>query len=144
MVSPEPHGQQVFSTFLREAATLYSDLGPWEVELGLLDAVRDFVCLEDVVTAIERAIDRDVAGETINVCTGHGRAVGALVQDVVRQLAPGAIKSNPGRPAGVPWSVGDPSRCGVLLGFAPSADLGDVTSRAAAWVKAQAKAGAHA
>jgi nucleoside-diphosphate-sugar epimerase len=145
VVSPEPRGQQVFATFLRKAAAAYSDRTPWEVELAPLDAVRDFVALDDVLTAIERAIDRDVVGETINVCTGHGRTVRELVLDVARDLPQGEIKTKQGGAApGLPWSVGDPARCCARLGFAPSPDLSALTVRAADWVKAQAKAGAHA
>ena len=144
VVSPEPHGQQVFPSFLRKAVDAYADGAPWAVELGPLDAVRDFVALDDVVTTIERVIDRDVAGETINVCTGQGRTVGELVHDVARELGAAAIKAKAAGPSGVPWSVGDPDRCGALLGFTPSADLSALTARAAAWVRAQAKAGAHA
>lgn len=145
VISPVPHGRQVFSTFLRKAAAAYADQGPWEVELGPLDAVRDFVSLDDVMTAIERAVERDVSGETINVCTGRGRSVSDLVRDVGKDLSPGAIKVKASGPStGVPWSVGDPARCGALLGFTPSSDLTALTARAADWVKAQSRTGANA
>ena len=144
VVSPAPHGPQVFSTFLRKAAIACADRTPWQVELGPLDAVRDFVALDDVVTAIERVIDRDAVAGVINVCTGHGRTVSSLVHDVAKLLPAGRIEAKPAGPAGVPWSVGDPARCGALLGFTPSADLSALVAQAAAWVKAQVKAGAHA
>jgi NDP-hexose 4-ketoreductase len=144
VISPEPHGQQVFSSFLRKAAAAYSERAPWEVELGPLDAVRDFVRLVDVVTAIERAVDRDVVGDTINVCTGDGRTVRDLVQGVALELGPGEIKVKGAGPSGVPWSVGDPARCAALLGFTPSSDLTALIAQAADWVRAQAQAGAHA
>jgi nucleoside-diphosphate-sugar epimerase len=145
VVSPTPHGAQVFSTFLRKAAEAYSDRCGWQIELGPLDAVRDFVALDDVATAIERTIDRGVGATTINICTGQGRTVSDLVTAVASELAPCAIRARTDLATpSLTWSIGDPSRCQALLGFTPSSDLTAVTMRAAAWVKAQAEAGAHA
>ena len=144
VVAPEPHGRQVFDTFLRKAAAVTAEPPPWRVRMGPLGAVRDFVAVDDVLGVIERVIEREVWGETINVCTGVGRTVRELLEATATHL-PGelAIEEDDG-PAGLDWSVGDPSRCEALLGFRPSSDLGPVLRGAADWIVAAAKGGVDA
>jgi GDP-4-dehydro-6-deoxy-D-mannose reductase len=144
VVAPEPHGRQVFDTFLRKAAAVTAEPPPWRVRMGPLGAVRDFVAVGDVLRAIERVIERDVWDETINVCTGVGRTVRELLQATAAHL-PGevAIEEEDG-PAGLDWSVGDPSRCEALLGLRPSSDLEPIVRGAADWIVATAKDGADA
>jgi nucleoside-diphosphate-sugar epimerase len=144
VVAPAPHGQQAYDTFLRKAAAAVAGPPPWEVRMGPLGAVRDFVAVDDVLAAIERVIDREVWGETINVCTGVGRTVRELLEATAARL-PGAlaIEEDDG-PAGLDWSVGDPARCEALLGLRPSSDLEPVTRGGADWIVAAAKDGADA
>jgi nucleoside-diphosphate-sugar epimerase len=138
VISPEPHGQQAYPSFLRKLAAAMPGPSPWRVEMGDLSAVRDFVALDDVLLAVERVIDRDAWGEPINVCTGVGRSVRDLHEDVTRAIvdaAPGVIEiSESGAPPALEWSVGDPAKCHARLGFTPSNDLSALTAAAADWV----------
>jgi len=144
VVAPEPHGQQAFDTFLRKAAAAVAAPPPWRVRMGPLSGVRDFVAVEDVLEAVERVIDRDVWSETINVCTGVGRTVRQLLEATAAYLpGPLTIEEDDG-PAGLDWSVGDPSRCEALLGLRPSADLEAIVRGGADWIVATAKGGADA
>jgi nucleoside-diphosphate-sugar epimerase len=140
VVGPEPHGEQAFASFMRKLVAAMSEPPPWRVQMGRLTAIRDFVAIWDVLEAIERVIKRDVWGRQINVCTGMGRPVSALLEDLgglIAHQAPGVIATaHDGPPPWLDWSVGDPSLCQALLGFAPSSDLAPVVERAARWVRA--------
>jgi nucleoside-diphosphate-sugar epimerase len=140
VVAPEPHGEQVLATFLRRAATAAASPAPWRVGMGPLTALRDFVDLEDVLTAVERVIERGVWGEAINVCSGVGRTARSLLDAVAAQTG-GAVMIEEATATAAPqvaWSVGDPARCERLLGFRPTIDLAPVTRRAAHWLMAAA------
>jgi GDP-4-dehydro-6-deoxy-D-mannose reductase len=142
VVAPEPQGEQVFAAFLRRAAAAASaGPPPWRIQMGPLTALRDFVDIEDVLTAVERVIERGVWGEAINICGGVGRTARALLGAAAAQTG-GALVIEEEPPASAPelaWSVGDPAKCEALLGFRPSSDLAPVTRRAAAWLVAAAK-----
>jgi nucleoside-diphosphate-sugar epimerase len=146
LVASEPGGGQVFSGFLRRAAEALAGPPPRRVRTGPLDAVRDFVAVDDVGRAVEAVIDLGVWGEVINVASGRGRTVRALIEAAAAEIGGGlALEAPaPAEDGGLPWSVGDPGKCERLLGFAPSADLAPVLRQAAAWVRAAAKAGADA
>ena len=145
VIAPEPTGGQVFSSFLRQAAAAMAAAPPRRVALGPVGAVRDFVDVADVLTAVERVIDRGVWGEPINVCSGVGRTVRALLEATAAQIDGDiSIDEAASPPPALDWSVGDPARCQALLGFTPSSDLAALTGRAADWVRNAAKAGAHA
>jgi len=142
VVAPEPQGEQVFAAFLRRAAAAAAaGPPPWRVKMGPLTVLRDFVDVEDVLTAIERVIERGVWGEAINVCGGVGRTARALLGAAAAQTG-GAVLVEEEPPTAAPelaWSVGDPSKCEALLGFRPSIDLAPVTRRAADWLVAAAR-----
>jgi nucleoside-diphosphate-sugar epimerase len=139
VVSPEPHGQQAYPDFLRKLAATMSGPSPWRVEMGDLSAIRDFVSLDDVVQAVERVIERDAWGEAINVCTGVGRPVRHLLEDVSQTITAataGAIEIlESGPPPGLDWSIGDPAKGQAQLGFTPTSDLSALTAASAAWVR---------
>ena len=152
VVVPEPQGEQVFAVFLRKAAAAAA-VGPppWRVQMGPLTALRDFVDIEDVLTAVERVIERGVWGEAINVCAGVGRTARALLGAAAAQTGGAVLIDEAPETRGpeLAWSVGDPAKCEALLGFRPTSDLAPVTRRAAAWLvdaasKARSGAGADA
>jgi len=142
VVAPEPQGEQVFAVFLRKAAAAAAaGPPPWRVRMGPLTALRDFIDIDDVMTAVERVIERGVWGEAINVCAGVGRTARALLGAAAAQTG-GAVVIEEAPETAAPelaWSVGDPGKCGALLGFQPSGDLAPVTRRAAAWLVAAAR-----
>jgi nucleoside-diphosphate-sugar epimerase len=139
VISPQPQGQQAYPSFLRKLAAAMSAPSPWRVEMGDLSAVRDFVALDDVLQAVDRAVGGAAWGEAINVCTGVGRPVRALLEDVglaIADTAPGVVViSERGPPPELDWSIGDPAKCQARLGFTPSSDLTALTTAAADWVR---------
>ena len=148
VVAPEPAGGQVFASFLRRAAAaIGSGPPPCRVRMGPLGAVRDFIAVDDVVRAVEAVLDRGAWGEAINICSGVGRPVRALIAATVDELdAKFVVEEDPADNGGVPWSVGDPALCEARLGFRPSADLTAITRAAGAWIsgEAQSHARSHA
>jgi GDP-4-dehydro-6-deoxy-D-mannose reductase len=142
VVAPEPQGEQVFAAFLRRAAAAAAaGPPPWRVQMGPLTALRDFVDIEDVLTAVERVIERGAWGEAINICSGVGRPARALLGAAAAQTG-GAVLIEEELPTSAPelaWSVGDPAKCEALLGFRPTIDLAPVTRRAAQWLVAAAR-----
>jgi GDP-4-dehydro-6-deoxy-D-mannose reductase len=136
VVAPSPNGATVFAQFLAQAAAGRS------VRLGPLGAVRDFVAIDDVARAAEAAIDRGVAGEAVNVCTGLGRSARDLIAPVAAALGVEVAETTEDGEPGC--SVGDPARCETRLGLRPSSDLDAVVGAAVAWVRGARDARSHA
>ncbi len=57
--------------------------GPRRVEVGDLDPVRDFSDVRDVVAAYIAACEHGVAGAAYNVCSGVGRSIGSVLDDLI-------------------------------------------------------------
>jgi nucleoside-diphosphate-sugar epimerase len=142
VITSQPQGEQVFAAFLRRAAAA-AETGPppWRIRMGPLIALRDFVDLDDVLVAAERVIERDAWGEAINVCSGVGRTARSLLGAAAAQTGGALVveEDAPTQLPEMPWSVGDPSRCEMLLGLRPSTDMAPVTRRAADWLMAMAR-----
>lgn len=93
--------------------------------------VRDFVFVEDVVSAFIAAMEKQKSGATIcNVCTGEGTTVLKLAQ-LVSQLAgqPARIHYAPPRAGEVRVSIGHPRRLAECYGIVPAVCLRDGLAR---------------
>ena len=100
--------------------------GATVLQAGNLSARRDFTDVRDVVAAYRLLIERGVAGDVYNVCSGHS----VLLLDVVKRLlalsggdldvevAPDRV-----RPVDVPEMRGDPRRLHQATGWQPTIDL---------------------
>ena len=107
-----------------------------EVQLGPLDAVRDFVDARDVADAVLAAVTvAALPHPVLNIGSGRGMPVRALVKELlaasgyagaVHQDAPGSARS-----ADVPWQQADISRAAGDPGWRPRRDL--ATSVADLW-----------
>ena len=106
------------------------------VELGPLDATRDFVDARDVADAVVAAcFAAEAYGQVINVGSGHGSTARELVSTLaaiagyrgpISEAAPGSPRSE-----AVPWQVADIRRAATLLDWAPRRTLADAV--AALW-----------
>jgi nucleoside-diphosphate-sugar epimerase len=144
VIAPAPHGAQAYASFLRKAAVAVGAPPPHRVRMGALTAVRDFIGVEDVLTAVERAVERGPWGGAINVCSGVGRTVRDLIDETAARIDRSLTIEEAEGAAGLEWSVGDPALCRAELGFAPSGNLAALTAQAAAWVLRAARADADA
>jgi GDP-4-dehydro-6-deoxy-D-mannose reductase len=97
--------------------------------VGNLDAIRDFLDVEDVVTAYVRLLDRSVPAGLYNVASGVGRSVreilGLLLE--IAGLAPSKIEIavEPARWRATDHAVGDASRLRAATGWVPRVELRD-------------------
>jgi GDP-4-dehydro-6-deoxy-D-mannose reductase len=109
------------------------------IKMGPRDDIRDFFAVDDLVTVVTKVIERNVAGEIINVCTGRGRTLDELIARMTGLAATNVIfeDDNARRNLEATVSIGDCSKSFRLLGFAPSTDL-DATLRAM-WQEAVAR-----
>lgn len=102
------------------------------VEAGDLDAVRDYCDVEDVAEGFFRLVTADSVDEIVNVCSGRGLSIRALLEEILRQVGgPAEVHERRGaaRPDGVPVSVGDPTRLVATTGWRPTLDLGRSVER---------------
>ncbi len=118
------------------ASALLGGQAPMIFEDGLQQ--RDFVHVDDVVTACVLAIERDdVSGVALNVGSGEASRLIDLV-DALRAVIPGAQAVEPQilgrfREGDVRSCFGDVSRARSLLGYAPRIALREGVRTLAAW-----------
>ncbi|MDQ2799998.1 MAG: GDP-mannose 4,6-dehydratase [Armatimonadota bacterium] len=106
--------------FARQIARVERGLQPPQIEVGNLDARRDFLDVRDVVRAYRLLLEHGILGETYNVCSGKSWAMRDILSSLL-DLSPTSIEivSNPGRmrPSDLPVSVGDSAKLEALTGW---------------------------
>jgi GDP-4-dehydro-6-deoxy-D-mannose reductase len=116
------------SSFARQIAEIEAGLRPPVLQVGNLEAVRDFTDVRDVVKAYWALLEKGAPGQVYNVCSGRGRRIRELLDtllslcrvDVEIAVDPARL-----RPSDLPVLVGDPSRLKAATGWEPSIDLKD-------------------
>jgi GDP-4-dehydro-6-deoxy-D-mannose reductase len=108
------------SSFARQIAAAELGLAPGLVEVGNLDAVRDFTDVRDVTRAYLLAASHGEPGAAYNVCSGRG----VTIAEILRRLCelsrvPIEVVTDPKRlrPADVPSLIGDPTALETLTGW---------------------------
>lgn len=110
------------------AAILRGDREPL-VEVGNLDAIRDFLDVRDVARAYRLACDpeRDLSsGEAVNLASGQGRSVRSILDILLHRAGREIdVRTDPARlrPAEVPVAVGRAERAADLFGWRPEIDF---------------------
>jgi len=110
----------VASSFARQIAEIEAGLRPPLLEVGNLDAVRDFSDVRDVVRAYWLAARRGRPGAAYNVCSGRPVAIRELLDRLLSlSTAPAEVRLDPGRlrQADVPALYGDPRRFREATGW---------------------------
>lgn len=101
------------------------------VTIGNTDVVRDFLHVEDVVSAYISLVSRGTPGEVYNVCSGEGIAVADLAAEVLAAVgvsAPPRVDSALQRAVDVPALVGDPAKLRRDTGWIPRRTRTDIIS----------------
>jgi UDP-glucose 4-epimerase len=81
---------------------------------------RDFVHVEDVVTAFVRAMDSDATGETLNVGTGKATSINAVYAAVSRGMGSEVRAEHTAAvPGEVRYSIADIEKARRLIGYQP-------------------------
>jgi GDP-4-dehydro-6-deoxy-D-mannose reductase len=114
------------SSFARQIAEIECGLRPAVIEVGNLDAVRDFTDVRDVVRAYLLLVEKGEAGQAYNVCSGRGRKI----HEILDLLLAGStarvevrVDEERLRHSDVPAQVGDPARVRAATGWEPKIPL---------------------
>jgi GDP-4-dehydro-6-deoxy-D-mannose reductase len=115
------------SSFARQIAEVEAGRRRPGLEVGNLEAVRDFTDVRDVVRAYWALLEAGAGAASrpdgvYNVCSGRGVRLGDLLSRLVALAGVEVeIRQDPGRfrPADIPVLVGDPSRLRAATGWEP-------------------------
>jgi GDP-4-dehydro-6-deoxy-D-mannose reductase len=114
------------SAFARQIVDVETGRRPPVLDVGNLEAVRDFSDARDVVRAYWVLLESGHAGDVYNVCSGKG----IRIRDVLEKLIAASgveveIRVDPERlrPADVPVLVGNPARLRAATGWEPRVSL---------------------
>jgi GDP-4-dehydro-6-deoxy-D-mannose reductase len=114
------------SSFARQLAEIEAGRRAPVIEVGNLDAVRDFTDVRDVVRAYWGLLERGRPGEVYNVCSGAGVRLRDLLDMLIEVSGLRVeVRVDPARlrPSDVPELIGDPGRIRAHLGWAPRIPL---------------------
>lgn len=115
--------QFVCSDFARQIIAVERGTQLARIEVGNLDAVRDFSDVRDVVHAYILAWERGQAGEAYNVCSGIARTPRDVLQTLMRVSgvpATVAVQAERQRPVDVPVLVGSAAKLRAATGWSPA------------------------
>ncbi len=116
----------VASSFARQLAEIEAGLRPPLLEVGNLDAVRDFTDVRDVVRAYWLAARGGRPGAVYNVCSGRPVAIREVLDRLLALSdVPVDVRMDPGRlrQAEVAVLYGDPGRFHAATGWQPEIPL---------------------
>jgi GDP-4-dehydro-6-deoxy-D-mannose reductase len=110
------------ASFARQLAEI--ELGRREpvLEVGNLEAVRDFTDVRDVVRAYWLLLEKGEPGEVYNVCSGRGISLREVVERLIalsRTRVELRVDPQRLRPSDIPVLVGDPGRLRATTGWEP-------------------------
>jgi GDP-4-dehydro-6-deoxy-D-mannose reductase len=125
-LGPGQSDRFVASAFARQVAERESGLGEQLIEVGNLEAHRDFLDVRDVVAAYELALTLGQPGQVYNLASGRAVAIRSLLDQLIaRSQTSFTVSVDPQRfrPADAPILVGDASRFINLTGWSPKVSL---------------------
>ena len=114
------------SSFARQLTEIESGRRPPRVDVGNLDAVRDYTDVRDVVRAYWALLETGWPPEVYNVASGRGIRIGDLLQRLIRLCGVDVelhVDASRLRPVDLPILVGDSSKLRAATGWSPRLDL---------------------
>ena len=114
------------SSFARQIAEIELERAPAVIQVGNLEAIRDFSDVREVIQSYLLLLERGESGTVYNVCSGRGVAMRDILNTLVSMSTVKVdIHVDPSRlrPSDLPVLIGDPSRLRQAIGFTPSGDL---------------------
>jgi GDP-4-dehydro-6-deoxy-D-mannose reductase len=127
-IGPGQSARFAASSFARQIARAEAGLGPYELEVGSLAAVRDFTDVRDMVRAYVLALESCEAGAAYNLASGRGTSIQALLDGLVALArVPVTVRQDPARlrPIDARYLVGDATRFRARTGWRPTIPLED-------------------
>ena len=141
---PFPHtgpGQSpafVFPSFARQILEIRTGASPPILRVGNLEARRDYLHVDDVVSAYAALMDSGRPGEIYNICSGIGHTI-AEGLDMLLSAAGTEIpiERDPDRyrPLDVPCLLGDNRKIRDATGWRPRRDLDSALAELLEWTK---------
>ncbi len=114
------------SSFARQIAEIEAGRQAPVLSVGNLDAVRDYSDVRDVVRAYWLLLQKGRAGETYNVCSGQGIAIGDILQTLLDVSGVAIeVRRDPERmrPSDIPAIIGNPKKLRDATGWTPEIPL---------------------
>jgi len=112
----------VCSAFAKQIAEIERGSRPPVIEVGNLDASRDFIDVRDVAEAYWLAATRGLPGDVYNVCSGRSHVIGDTLKTLLTMSEVAIeVKQDPTRmqPSEVPVQVGDFDKLRERTGWEP-------------------------
>ncbi len=110
------------SDFAHQIVRIKFYLQKSQIEVGNLDAIRDYTDVRDVVIAYVSALRKGTKGEAYNICSGKGYKIGMVLNellDIAQLQAEIVVNQQKFRPSDVPVLVGDNSKIRQEVGWQP-------------------------
>ena len=121
-IGPRQRPEFVAAAFARQLAEIEAGLRPPVLQVGNLQARRDFTDVRDPVRAYYLALEHGVAGDVYNIGTGTAHAIHELL-DILCRLSPArvTVEQDPGRmrPSDVPVVICDAGKLRRQTGWQP-------------------------
>ncbi|WP_348271406.1 GDP-mannose 4,6-dehydratase [Methylobacterium sp. Leaf89] len=124
-IGPGQDERFVVPSFAGQIARIEAGLVPPVLEVGNLDAARDFLPVSDVVQAYASLIAQGSeieSGTVFNVASGQPRSIASVLEDLRRHAqVPFEVRIAPDRmrPSEIPVAAGDASRLSAATGWVP-------------------------
>lgn len=135
-IGPSQSDAYVVGRFAAELAELAAR-GGGELEVGRLDAVRDFLDVRDVVRAYRMLLEEGEPGEVYNVCSGKGIEIEAVLEEMIRSASlEGKVtvtQSHETRPGDPSKLIGDNARIRGAVGWDATIPLDESLEQILEW-----------
>lgn len=122
-IGPRQRRGFVVADFAAQLVTIERGEAPPVLQVGNLQAARDFTDVRDVVRAYRLALERGVAGAVYNVCSGRAVRIADLLDTLIRLFAVRIeVQQDPARqrPADNPIMVGSNAALHNATGWQPA------------------------
>ena len=126
--------------FAKQIAQIEKGSQPPQIQVGNLEAQRDFLDVRDVVKAYHALMVQGIAGETYNVCRGEARSLKSALDDLLALSSRSIeIVADPERmrPADIPVSLGDPAKLTERTGWRPQISFSQTLQETLDWWRAR-------
>ena len=130
----------VVPAFAKQVARIESGVQGAQIEVGNLEACRDFLDVRDVVRAYVSLLGVAEGGGTYNVCRGEAYSLEWVLSSLLSLASVSiAVRSVPSRmrPDDLAVSVGDPARLIACTGWSPQVPFSQTLQETLDWWRAQ-------
>ena len=131
-IGPRQSTRFVAANFARQVRRILAGKQEPSIQVGNLDAVREFTDVEDMAAGYMSAMEHGRPGEVYNLCSGRGMSIRRLLEDLLACAGVDAqvvTDSERLRPADIPCLVGDPTLALDELRWQPSVSWQDTLGR---------------